>query len=181
MSHSALLVIDMQRDLCYDLRRSVKVKAMLDPLKRVIDLFRAAGHPVFYVCFALLADDAQFKRFGDVYCVENTLGAEIIPELMPLQGAVVKKRKHSAFFETKLDMQLKASCVTDVYLTGMQTQICIMTTAADANFRGYRAVAVSDCVLSTHEATKEEALRWIGRYVGEVMSLEEVARVIGYE
>ena len=52
--------------------------------------------------------------------------------------------------------------------------ICIMTTAADASFRGYRAVAISDCVLSTREQSKQDALGWIARYVGEVMSLDQV-------
>jgi nicotinamidase-related amidase len=49
-----------------------------------------------------------------------------------------------------------------------------MTTAADASFRGYRTVAIRDCVISTRDAAKEEALRWIERYVGEVLPLSGV-------
>ena len=103
MPPKALLVIDMQKDLCYDLRRFQKVKAMLNPLKQAIELFTAADYPVYYIYFALPEDDEQFRRFGDKYCIEGTEGAEIIPELLPLKGIAIKKKKHSAFFETELD------------------------------------------------------------------------------
>ena len=175
MPRKALLVIDMQKDLCYNPRRKKKVLQMLIPLKEIIDLFHQKGLPIFYIAFSLDENDQQFKRFGDRYCIEGTEGAKIIPELFPLKGKIIKKRKHSAFFETELDTLLKKEKVSDIYLTGMQTQICIMTTAADASFRGYRPVAVSDCVLSTKEKRKSEALNWIKKYVGEVLSLSEVS------
>ena len=174
MPSKALLVIDMQKDLCYDLRRKHKVDKIINPLKQTIDLFAASGYPIFYICLSLPADDAQFKRFGDKYCIEGTDGTEVISELQPLQGMIITKRKHSAFFETDLENQLKEGNIEEIYLSGLQTQICIMTTAADASFRGYRAVALSDCVLSTQEKNKQDALEWIARYVGEVMSLREL-------
>jgi nicotinamidase-related amidase len=170
----ALVVLDMQKDLCEASARTDQVRRVLGPLRQAIDLFADAGRPVCYVCLELPRDDPQFARFGDVYCVEGTPGAEIIDELRPLRGPVVKKRKHSAFFETDLDERLRDDGVTDLYLVGLQTQICVMTTAADASFRGYRTVAIRDCVISTRDAAKEEALRWIERYVGEVLPLSGV-------
>ena len=181
MPGKALLVIDMQKDICYDPRRKRKVKQMVGPLQQAIELFASAGYPVFYICFALPSDDEQFKRFGDRYCIEGTEGAEIISELLPLKGSVIKKRKHSAFFETELDQRLREARVEQVYLCGLQTHICIMTTAADASFRGYRAVAISDCVLSTRKKNQQDALRWIERYVGEVMSLQQLAQELSHE
>jgi len=174
MTRKALLVIDMQKDLCYDDRRKNKVLKLLDPLIETIDLFHKAQHSIYYICFSLQKDDEQFERFGDIYCIGGTEGAEIIPELIPLKGTVITKTKHSAFFETDLDVALKKDRVEEIYLTGMQTQICIMTTAADAHFRGYKPIAISDCVLSTREENKTQALAWIKKYVGEVSSLAEV-------
>jgi nicotinamidase-related amidase len=89
---------------------------------------------------------------------------------------VVFKRKHSAFFETVLDERLRAAGVSSIYLTGMQTQICIMTTAVDASFRRYHTVAISDCVVSTLDQAKQEAFVWIRKYVGGVQSLEDVRK-----
>ncbi len=174
MQPKALIVIDLQKDLCYDLRRKEKVDEMLKPLLQVIDLFAAKGWPIYYPYFSLARDDEQFKRFGDVYCIEGTDGAEFIPEILPLKGTALKKKKHSAFFETELDALLKSAGVTEIYLTGLQTHICIMTTAADASFRGYKTKVISDCVVSTREERKEQALEWIERYVGEVVSLDQL-------
>ncbi len=181
MPNRALLIIDMQNDLCLNPKRWPKVQAMLPDLVRAIDSFSTAAQPVLYSCFALSETDDQFARFGDRYCVEGTRGAEIIAELHPLRGVVFKKRKHSAFFETELDDRLRHGNVSDLYLAGLQTQICIMTTAADASFRGYRAIAIRECVVSTQEKAKSEALDWIAKYVGEVRSLEEVLRSIRHE
>jgi nicotinamidase-related amidase len=174
MKNRALLVIDMQKDLCYDLRRRRKFDQMIVPLRRAIDTFVAAECPVFYVVFSLRLDDDQFARFGDTFCIEGTEGAEIVSELLPLKGTVIPKKKHSAFFETELDGYLKKAGIDEVYLAGLQTQICIMTTAADASFRGLRAVVLSDCVLSTREKNKRYALEWIARYVGEVLTFDQM-------
>lgn len=156
----------------YLLHKNLRKK--LVSLQEAITLFTSSGQPVFYICLALPENDSQFQRFGDKYCIKGTEGAEIIPELQPIQGKIITKQKHSAFFETELDRYLKENEVKEIYLSGLQTQICIMTTAADASFRGYRAIALSDCVLSTHNKNKQDALAWIARYVGEVMSLAQV-------
>lgn len=175
-ANRALLVIDMQKDLCYDQRRKQKVLLMLPQLKQVIYHFHTSSFPIYYICFALDVNDAQFKRFGDRYCIEGTEGAQIIDELLPVQGEIIFKKKHSAFFETNLHELLSKESVSDIYLTGMQTQICIMTTAADASFRGYRPIAIQDCVLSTDNEKKIMALDWIKKYVGEVENLDSVLK-----
>ncbi len=173
-SKKALLVIDMQKDLCYDTKRKDKVMKMLTPLSCLINTFYSFGFPVFYICFALEENDDQFKRFGDRYCIKGTEGAEVIDELIPLRGEIIYKRKHSAFFETTLNEKLLEEGIKEIYLTGMQTQICIMTTAADANFRGYEPIVVKECVLSTREGKKIQALKWIEDYVGKVQNLKDV-------
>jgi nicotinamidase-related amidase len=178
LTNSALLIIDMQNDLCRDERRREKVDEMLPHLQQAIDAFANHKQLVIYSYFALRPDDEQFKRFGDRYCIEGTPGAEIIAELQPLRGPTLRKAKHSAFFETELDSLLKQAEVRDLYLAGLQTHICIMTTAADASYRGYRAIAIEECVVSTQATKKEFALDWIREYVGEVHTLEQVTRNI---
>jgi hydrogenase expression/formation protein HypE len=173
MAHSALLVVDMQNDLCRDARRGDKVMAMLPFLTAAINAFADAGQLIIYTCFSLPEHDEQFRRFGDRYCIAGTKGAEIIPELQPLLGPVIHKRKHSAFFETELNSLLQKAGVRNLYLAGLQTHICILTTAADANFRGFRAIAIEECVLSSQDEKHHYALDWIAHYVGEVLTLDQ--------
>lgn len=178
---SALIVIDLQKDLCYNPRRHAKVEAMVPNLLKAIDLFASRNLPIYYAYFALQPGDEQFKRFGDIYCIEGTEGAEFIPEILPLRGQAIKKRKHSAFFETELDDLLRSRRVSTLYLTGLQTHICIMTTAADASFRGYTTKVLEDCVVSTQDDSKQQALDWITKYVGEVIHLSQLEKDLFHE
>jgi nicotinamidase-related amidase len=178
MVKKALIIMDMQIDLCYDSRRKEKVKRMIGPLKEIINLFSKRNHDIYYICLSLPPNDEQFDRFGDRYCIEGSEGAKIIPELFPLKGPIITKKKHSAFFETSLDDYLKKSQIKETYFAGLQTQICIMTSVADANFRGYRPIVIEECVISTREKNKRDALEWIKKYVGEVNTIQEINQVL---
>lgn len=169
-----LVVIDLQRDLCHDERRAELVAEALPHIVKLVDAFVDHELPVFYTRFELEPDDPQFDRFGDRYCIKGTPGAELIDEIQPLRGEVIAKTKHSAFFATDLDERLQAAGCTGVVLTGLQTQICILTTAADAHHRGFEVVAASDCVVSTRDEVRLEALEWIEKYVGAVRTSTEV-------
>jgi nicotinamidase-related amidase len=170
----ALVVIDLQRDLCLDPRRRDVVKPAVAVINRLVEHWVEHSLPVFYTRFELPSDDPQFDRFGDRYCVAGTDGAEFIDDILPLQGTVIAKRKHSAFFETPLETYIREAGCDGVVLTGLQTQICILTTAADAYNRGLAVVAVSDGVVSTREEVRLEALDWIRKYVGDVATSDEL-------
>lgn len=170
----ALIVIDMQRDLCLDPRRSALVSAAVPNIERLISIWIQRDLPVFYTKFELTPDDPQFARFGDRYCIEGTRGAEFIDEMMPLQGQVISKTKHSAFFGTALEEMLRNAQCEGVVLTGLQTQICILTTAADAYNRGLDVIAVEDAVVSTRDEVRLEALDWIRKYVGKTATTQEL-------
>jgi nicotinamidase-related amidase len=160
----------MQEDLCRDERRRHLVDEMLPTLKYVIEQFLQQNKLVVFTQYWLPADDSQFRRFGDQYCIEDTPGAEIINELLPYreQVTILKKRKHSAFFDTPLDDVLRERQVETLGIAGLQTHICIMTTAADASFRSFRPVVLDNCVVSSTATKKSQALDWIATYVGAV-------------
>jgi nicotinamidase-related amidase len=170
----ALLVIDLQQDLCHAPARRALVDAALPNIQALIDKWHRSGWPIFYSRFELPPDDPQFTRFGDRYCVRDTPGAEFIQEILPLRGTVVVKRKHSAFFDTTLDEQLREQSCDGVVLSGLQTQICILTTAADAHHRDYHVIAAEDGVISTRDEVRLDALHWIRKYVGITMTTSQL-------
>jgi nicotinamidase-related amidase len=169
-----LVVIDLQRDLCYDDRRKDLVDKAIPKILTLIDAFVERRLPRCFTKFELDADDPQFERFGDRYCIRGTPGAEFIEAILPLQGEVVSKTKHSAFFDTDLEDRLRRERCDGVVLAGLQTQICILTTAADAHHRGFDVVAASDGVISTRDEVRLEALEWIDKYVGRTLSTEQI-------
>ena len=169
----ACVVIDLQRDLCLDPRRSELVDASLPAIQRLIRQFDEHELPVYYTKFELEPDDPQFARFGDRYCVRGTPGCEFIPQISPREDQVVAKTKHSAFFGTDLDQRLATQGVSGVVLAGLQTQICILTTAADAYHRGLEVVVAVDAVISSRDDVRLEAVEWIDRYVGKASTVDD--------
>jgi nicotinamidase-related amidase len=174
-SHTyALVVIDLQRDLCLNPRRVEFVKPAVAVINRLVEHWAKQSLPIFYTRFELPPDDPQFERFGDQYCIQGTEGANFIDDILPLRGPIIAKRKHSAFFQTDLEEQIRGAGCDGVVLTGLQTQICILTTAADAYNRGLAVITVEDGVISTRDEVRLEALDWIRRYVGKVVSSDEL-------
>ncbi|MCL2468465.1 MAG: cysteine hydrolase [Micrococcales bacterium] len=179
-----LMLIDLQRDLCYDSRRNHLFRSALPYYEKTIEAFQGHGHPVVLTKFELDLDDDQFQRFGDRYCVKGTPGAEFVDEIavyakeVESHGLVVKKLKHSAFYETDLEDRLREHGVETIVLGGLQTQICVLTTAADAYNRGFKVVAAREVLISTRNEAKLDALEWIEKYVGEVHSVDDILRVL---
>lgn len=166
--------MDLQEDLCRDDRRANLVDEVVPRIAACAEAALRVGLPVVFTQYWLPQNDPQFSRFGDTYCVEGTAGAEIIPELREFasRATVIRKRKHSAFYDTELEKVLRAAGTSTLGLAGLQTHICIMTTAADASFRDFEPVALEDCVISSQATKKEAALDWIGDYVGRVTSAQ---------
>ena len=74
---SALLIIDMQNDLCFNnpLRKN-KVIETIPSIVKTIQLFNKKKLPVIFACFELKPNDPIFYHDGDQYCIENTFGAD---------------------------------------------------------------------------------------------------------
>jgi nicotinamidase-related amidase len=93
----------------------------------------------------------------------------------------MEKSKDSGFYETDLHERLQDLGVDTVLVTGMQTQICVQTTAADAFFRGYNIWVPADCVVSAREEDKDRALQWLDGYCATVSDSAEVLAVLDAE
>lgn len=174
----ALVLIDLQKDLCYDDRRRGVYLDAVENIRRLIDAFVDHNLPVIFTRFELDPNDEQFGRFGDAYCIRGTPGAEFVDEIDPHVGVVITKVKHSAFFGTDLESVLRGCDANTVILGGLQTQICVLTTAADAYNRGFNVIAAQEVVMSTREEVKLDALEWISKYVGEVQTVDEILALL---
>lgn len=60
----------------------------------------------------------------------------------------MNKRHYSAFCGTDLDLRLRERHITELYLTGVCTDICILHTAVDAYNLGYKLFIYQDAVAS---------------------------------
>ena len=181
-AHSALVVVDMQRDFChpggaFD-RLGVDISMYPPVIPRIASLLqgaRAAGVQVIYIQMTVLpgrkSESPAQIRFnlrmhlaeagGEAlgYTADGSVGQEILPELAPVDGdLVVKKYRSSAFWGTNLDLLLRSNGIKSLIVAGCTTEGCVESTARDALFNDYYVVVVEDCVASDDRAQHEASL-----------------------
>ena len=172
-AHTALVVVDMQRDFCvpgwaFD-KLGVDITMyppMIPRLARLIEGARAAAVPVIYIQMTVLPNRASESpaqiRFnlrlhlasngeGEPlrYTEDGSEGQSIIDELAPADGdLIVKKYRSSGFWGTNLDLLLRSNGIKSVVVSGCTTEGCVESTARDALFNDYYVVVAEDCVAS---------------------------------
>ncbi|MEP6811981.1 MAG: isochorismatase family cysteine hydrolase [Actinomycetota bacterium] len=182
-AHTALVVVDMQRDFCvpgwaFD-RLGVDISMyppLIPRLARLIEGARAAQLPVVYIQMTVLPNGASDSpaqlRFNlrlhlashaDVeplqYTADGSEGQGIIDELAPHEGdLIVKKYRSSGFWGTNLDLLLRSNGIRSVVMTGCTTEGCVESTARDALFNDYYVVIAEDCVASDDREQHEASL-----------------------
>jgi nicotinamidase-related amidase len=169
-AHTALMLIDMQRDFVEPggfgetLGNDVsQLRAVIPPLQAVLAATREAGLTVIHTREGHLPDLSDCPpakltrgepalRIGDPgpkgrILIRGEYGHDIIDELAPAGGElVIDKPGKGSFYATGLDETLRAQGITSLVVTGVTTEVCVHTTVREANDRGYECLVLSDCV-----------------------------------
>ncbi len=143
---SALVLIDIQMDYFPGGTMALEgpEKAAAEAAK-LLAAARERGLPICHIQHAQLRPGANFLLPG-------TPGAEIHPLVAPAPGErVFAKHYPNSFRETELSAYLAERGITDLFLAGMMTHMCVDTTTRAAFDAGYR------CILA-HDASATRAL-----------------------
>ena len=204
--HTALVVIDMQRDffepggfgaaLGNDV---VLLEAAIAPTLALLQAWRARGWPVVHTRESHapdLSDCPPAKRergspglrIGDAgpmgrLLVRGEPGNEIVPLLAPLPGEIViDKPGKGAFYATPLHSELRRRGVSHLVFAGVTTEVCVQTTMREANDRGYDCLLVDEATQSYFPQFKAQTIEMLvaqGGIVGWVASLAAVLAALG--
>lgn len=183
MARCAVLTNDLQYDLVNkNEERRAAVVAFTPGMQRFLAEMRTLGVPVVHLQLINLDDDPHAERYdGWLPATRGSDGARIVEEFLAGDDVVVEKNKDSGFYETELHDRLQELEVDTVIITGMQTQICVQTTAADAFFRGYKVIVPPDAVVSARPEDQARALKWLGSYCATIMPTAELAAAIAQD
>jgi nicotinamidase-related amidase len=192
LTRTALIIIDMQRDFLEPggfgetLGNDVSLLGRgVAPCRSVLEAARRAGLLVIHTREGHrpdLSDAPKAKlergkpsmRIGDPgpmgrILIRGEAGHDIIPELYPLTGEpVIDKPGKGAFYATDLETILRARGVTHLVLTGVTTEVCVQTTAREANDRGFDCLVLADCTGSYFPQFHRAALQMISAQGGIV-------------
>jgi nicotinamidase-related amidase len=182
---AAVLVIDMQNDYCASdghLARHGRdisaIAAIVPRIKQLIGAARAAGVLVIYSRQTTLPGGASVsaarRRYKEIakpglgsdYPLAGTHGHDILPELSPAASdIVVDKFRSSAFFQTPIDLILRANGRSTVIICGAVTEGCVESTVRDAAHYDYLPVVAGDAVASNNATLHAAAMTVMrGRY-----------------
>jgi nicotinamidase-related amidase len=175
----ALLLVDVINDLEFEggdalLEPALEVAARLAALKGDA---RAAGVPVLYVNDNFGRWQSDFSALVEHYLGAGVRGAPIIRRLLPSPDDYhVLKPKPSGFFATPLAVLLEHLEVSELVITGLTTDHCVMLTAVDAYMHGYSLTVPHDCTAAIRRRDHDAAIEYIGRVLkADVRSAAESA------
>jgi ureidoacrylate peracid hydrolase len=190
---TALVLIDPQNDFLHPegwyAQRGVDIAHMrrvIEPIKALVSEARRRGVPVIWTRhgFRDAADGGwivslrPFLQEGGLR--EDTWGYEILAELDPrAEDRFVAKSRLSAFFQSNLELLLRAVDALTVIFAGVLTNQCVAATTKDAMFRDFKAIVVEEATGTTLPHLHGPALEMMQVGWAEVRSLQDTLAALG--
>ena len=199
--HTALVVIDMQRDFIEkggfgdSLGNDVaRLEAIVPTTARLLSLFRRKGWAIVHTREAHLPDLSDCPpskirrgnaslRIGEAGAMGRLLvrgepGNQIVPDLSPIDGEIViDKPGKGMFWATGLHEILQGRGITHLVFAGVTTEVCVQTSMREANDRGYESLLIEDATESYFPQFKAATIEMIaaqGGIVGWVTPFAEL-------
>jgi ureidoacrylate peracid hydrolase len=190
-SHTALLVVDMQNDLCAEGgyverivgRDAAPCRSVAGPINALVAAARAAQVKVLWLRANYAHDGlpesmrARLAEHGIVAtcCAPASWGHDWYG-VAPAPGeSVIEKRCYDGFVGTALESQLRDRALRTIVFAGVQTNICVEATLRHAQALGFYCVVAQDCVASHSLGAHEASLATIRFVLGDVVQGGEIA------
>ncbi|RLD93439.1 MAG: nicotinamidase [Aquificota bacterium] len=153
----ALVIVDLQRDFLPGGALPVPLGDQVVPVMNVyIRLFRERELPVIATRDWHPPDHCSFRDQGGLWpphCVQGTPGAEFAEDLdLPEDAIVISKatrsdeEAYSGFQGTALDERLRKLGVRRLFVGGLATDYCVLSTVKDALALGYEVCLLKDAI-----------------------------------
>jgi len=178
LGRTAMVVIDMQNAFCApggltDVagRDLAPVRAPIAPLQFVLPALRTAAVPIIWLNWGNRPDRLNLSpmalhAFDPVdhgrgiggllpdergpVLIKDNWSAAIVDELIPDPSDIhVDKYRVSGFWDTPLDSILRNLDIRTLLFAGVNLDVCVYHTLADAHCLGYDCVLVEDCAGTT--------------------------------
>jgi ureidoacrylate peracid hydrolase len=190
LSRCLVVVIDVQNDFCsvggalYEQGCDIEnIDRMLPTLALFLEKTRQLGGKILFTRHQYQLE--QFTPFvqtrerllfgGQGFPIPGTWGEAFCSPVTPEQGdIVIDKHHYSAFSNPQLEQVLTEHGIQTLVLTGVLTNVCVETTAREADRKDLYTIVVDDCVASDSPELHRAALANIRDYFGWVTSSRDL-------
>jgi nicotinamidase-related amidase len=177
---AALLVMDLINEIVHPEGKyagegyleQVTKRRVLEHAADAIARARATGVPVIYVVVGFSPDYAEWPETSPIFAsakpdrriVLGTWATQVHDALKP-QGdePVVVKHRLSPFHGTDLDEILRGRGVDTLLLTGVTTELVVLSTAREAHDRDYRVEVLEDATATADDDLHAAAIKVLAR------------------
>lgn len=176
----ALLVLDLINDIVDEkgsvgkdgfYNQAIK-RDVVENTSNAIAWFRKKGLPVIYVVVGFSQGypewNGNMKVFRNVKDREqvllNSWATAVCDELTPLPGeAIVIKNRIDPFYNTNLEIILQSFGVDTLYLTGISSDLVVLSSCFSGHDRGFKITVLEDCIAANDEASHACAIKTISK------------------
>jgi ureidoacrylate peracid hydrolase len=189
---TALVVIDPQNDFLHPggwyALRGVDIEHMrrcIEPIKQLATVCREHDVPIIWTRHGFrnaqdggwLVSMRPFLRDGGLRV--GTWGYEVLEELGAREeDRYVEKNRLSAFYQTNLELQLRAVDAETVLIGGVLTNQCVAATSKDAMFRDLKPIVVEEATGTTLPHLHAPALEMMRVGWAEVRGLQATLEAV---
>lgn len=179
LKKTALLFFDILNGYYHAAEGAAKarMKPMVDNAVRLMKAGRETGIPIFFAkgnhradnatSALILADtdmalkpwpDGAVKK-GRMRVIAGDPSSEVIPELDPRpDDYYIPKYRWSAFYQTYLDLALRARGIDTVIISGGSTDVGVAATVFAARDMDYNMIVVHDACATSHDQRAHDLL-----------------------
>lgn len=184
MPNVAVLTNDLQYEFTYKITRSsLELEQKLLKFNLFLEGIRQRQQAVIHLQLINDPNDPAVQRRyknreAGIPALAGRAENQIIQSIYQPSDLIVVKGRDSGFFNNNLDEILQQLGVKTVIVTGLQTHVCVQTTAADAFFRGYNVWVPDDCVFAPSSDDTARALEWLASYCATVAPSNEILSLL---
>jgi len=154
MDHTALLLIDLQRDFLEANGRmavsAADASQVVSLANRLIQHGESAGWKLIFIKNEYPKSDLIGNLFRKGAAIEGSRGAELDPRvIVPFSGLVLTKSRPDAFTNPEVEETLTSGAVHQLVVLGVMAEGCVRATVKGAIGRGFGVTVVSDAVASS--------------------------------
>lgn len=175
-----LLVVDMQKD-GLDPGGPIYADggyAVAPNITKLAQAARAAGVRVIHTQHTHQKDLSDFGiagYFEEPSCIAGTEGRDFVDGMEPHEeDIVVEKRRYSAFHATDLDLKLRGLGASGIFVCGVLTDACVLSTVVDARSRDYKVWMLDDALSGTNPENHRNALEIMSVYFAEITNTQRI-------
>lgn len=183
---NALLVMDIINDIAHKngkvgkdgFYKQAQKRNVIANTKKTIRHARKLGFHIIYVVIGFSEDykewTKQSKPFRNVkkekQVIFDTWGTRVCEEIKPQKGdLIIKKNRIDPFYNTNLEVILKSLNVTKLYLSGISTDMVVLSTVLSGHDRDFEICTIEDCTSASNEKSHKSAINII-RNISEIIN-----------